>query len=198
MVRERSTSEHIVLIFANDLLDENASALQSLGISSSINGPRYTSSTSGSRQSPSFNQPPPDIRLSHDSTRVLFVPEETAITRAIEHETVPDVVVVKFSWQPAEKARVEIEALQRCSGRFGTPSFLCALRIGDNYGFMPPTGDKLARWSCLGKGERSQELERRELVAIVCADSGASLEHCKSPWELGRALLDCQLGEHDS
>jgi len=198
MVRERSASEHIVLIFAHDLLDENASVLQTLGISSSINGSRPTSSTSGSRQRPSFNQPPPDMRLSHDSTRVLFVPEETAITRAIEHETVPDAVVVKFSWQPAEKARVEIEALQRCSGRFGTPSFLCALRIDDNYEFMPPTSDKLASWSCFKKAERPKGLERRALIATVCADSGASLECCKSPWELGRALLDCQLGERDS
>jgi len=188
---------NISLIFvANGLIDENASALQSLSISSSKNGSRCTSSTSGSRHSPIVDQPPPDTRLSYDPTRILSVPE--VITRAIDHETVPDAVVMKFSWQPAEKDRVEAEALQRCSGRFGTPSFLCALRIGDNYGFMPPTSDEVEGWSCFKQAERPKGLERRALIATVCADSGASLECCKAPWQLGRALLDCQLGERDS
>ncbi|KAH7097748.1 hypothetical protein BKA62DRAFT_759729 [Auriculariales sp. MPI-PUGE-AT-0066] len=36
--------------------------------------------------------------------------------------------------------------------------------------------------------------DHRVLCATVTADVGISLECCRTPWELARALLDCQLG----
>ena len=99
----------------------------------------------------------------------------------------PDQIVIKFSDQPEHKAKVEVEALRLCSGRFGTPSFIYSLRLADNSRFLPVSdGRQLTE---------PPELERRVYFATVCADDGVSLKYCRSPWQLGRALLDCMLGK---
>jgi len=182
---------------ANNLPDRSATTSQPFCVTSKSSGPR-SYPTSVSNPGSEINQAPENVRLGHAHTRVLSVPEEPVITCADHHKTVPEVVVIKFSWQPTEKAQVEAEALRRCSGRFGTPSFLYTLHLGKNHDFVPPSIENAERWSYFPSGERRLGLDRRELVATVCADSGASLEHCKSAWELGRALLDCHLGEYIS
>jgi len=129
------------------------------------------------------------IRLHRDGDHKLAPLSENDITRGTDQpfDTLPDQVVIKFSEQPRHKAKVEVEALRACSGRFGTPSFVYSLRVADNDRFWLPVDSP--------SGTGSPEPDHRVRIATVCADTGVSLEHCRSPWQLGRALLDCMLGK---
>ncbi|KAH7098462.1 hypothetical protein BKA62DRAFT_713225 [Auriculariales sp. MPI-PUGE-AT-0066] len=116
----------------------------------------------------------------------LIAPHEKIIADG-DLDYFPNEAVIKFSWQQHEKRLLEAKALAACSGRFGTPSFVYTLTAADNLSLLPQSETDAKFCDVVA-------LDRRVFCATVCADVGMSLECCKSPWDLGRALLDCQLG----
>ncbi|KAH7097737.1 hypothetical protein BKA62DRAFT_833014 [Auriculariales sp. MPI-PUGE-AT-0066] len=108
----------------------------------------------------------------------------------------PTEAVIKLSWQRLDKWQLEALALADCSGRFGLPSVFYTLRVADNKIFLPSNDADGTLWSKCKKINRGAPIppDRRVLCATVTADVGISLECCRTPWELARALLDCQLG----
>ncbi|KAH7098451.1 hypothetical protein BKA62DRAFT_713202 [Auriculariales sp. MPI-PUGE-AT-0066] len=124
----------------------------------------------------------------------LIAPHEKIIADG-DLDYFPNEAVIKFSWQQHEKRLLEAKALAACSGRFGTPSFVYTLIAADNLSLLPQSETDAKFWSkCADIKSDVVALDRRVFCATVCADVGMSLECCKSPWDLGRALLDCQLG----
>ncbi|KAH7097608.1 hypothetical protein BKA62DRAFT_419356 [Auriculariales sp. MPI-PUGE-AT-0066] len=128
--------------------------------------------------------------------RTTPLAEHTEIHARGNLKECPKEAVIKLSWQRLDKWQLEALALADCSGRFGLPSVFYTLRVTDNKTFLPPNDADGTLWSKCEKIKSGAPIppDRRVLCATVTADVGISLECCRTPWELARALLDCQLG----
>ncbi|KAH7097753.1 hypothetical protein BKA62DRAFT_759732 [Auriculariales sp. MPI-PUGE-AT-0066] len=128
--------------------------------------------------------------------RTTPLAEHTEIHARGNLKKCPTEAVIKLSWQQLKSWQFEACALADCSGRFGLPSVFYTLRVADNKKFLPPKDAHGTVWSKCEriKSETPTPPDHRVLCATVTADVGISLECCRTPWELARALLDCQLG----
>ncbi|KAH7101592.1 hypothetical protein BKA62DRAFT_671980 [Auriculariales sp. MPI-PUGE-AT-0066] len=110
-------------------------------------------------------------------------------------DKLPTEAVIKLSWLPKDSHEREGLALRDCTGQFGTPAFIYTLCVANNSKFLPNSVDEANPWSEFKrKYDGPILLDLRHLCATISADVGRSLEGCNTPYELARALLDCQLG----